>query len=237
MLGNRAWESARAATSEKLRILVVEDEVRIANFVRMGLAHEGFIVATAGGAESALGQIHSFRPHLIILDLMLPDMDGLELAERLRQDPELMIIMLTARDQVSDRVTGLRAGADDYLVKPFDFEELLARIEAVTRRRFASQNEVLRAGRIVLDEARREVTVDGRSIELTLKEYELLRLFLLHPNRVLPRQQILDRVWGYSFFGSENNVEVYIGYLRRKLNDEHHQVIETVRGVGYRLNV
>ena len=219
------------------RILVVDDEPPILAFLSFGLEGEGFAVATAGNAEEALEQVERFHPHLVILDLMLPGMDGLELAERLRQDPDLLIIMLTARDQVSDRVTGLRLGADDYMVKPFDFEELLARIEAVTRRRIPAQSEVLRAGPITLDQARREVSVDGSHIELTVKEYELLRLFLLHPGRVLPRQMILDRVWGYDFYGGDNNVQVYIGYLRRKLGNDGHRLIETVRGVGYRLIV
>ena len=226
-----------ADEQDALRILVVDDEEHIVNFLRMGLSYEGFAVATAEDGETALEQVEHFHPHLVILDLMLPGMDGLELAERLRQDPELLIIMLTARDQVADRVTGLRLGADDYMVKPFDFEELLARIEAVTRRRMPAQSEVLRAGPITLDQARREVTANGSVIELTVKEYELLRLFLLHPRRALPRQLILDRVWGYDFYGSENNVEVYIGYLRRKLGGDGHRLIETVRGVGYRLVV
>jgi two-component system OmpR family response regulator len=222
---------------ETRRILVVDDEPHIVNFLRAGLEDEGFAVATAEDGETALEQVDRFHPHLVILDLMLPGMDGLELAERLRQDPDLLIIMLTARDQVADRVTGLRLGADDYMVKPFDFEELLARIEAVTRRRIPAQSEVVRAGPITLDQARREVSMDGSRIELTLKEYELLRLFLLHPGRVIPRQLILDRVWGYDFYGGENNIQVYIGYLRRKLGDDEHRLIETVRGVGYRLRV
>lgn len=227
----------RTSADDTLRILVVDDEAHIVNFLRMGLGYEGFAVATAEDAQTALQQVDRFQPHLVILDLMLPGMDGLELAERLRQDPDLMIIMLTARDQVADRVTGLRAGADDYVVKPFDFAELLARIEAVTRRRFPALSEILRAGPIALDQARREVTMNATPVELTVKEYELLRFLLLHPRRVLPRQLIMDRVWGYDFYGSENNVEVYVGYLRRKLRDDEHRLIETVRGVGYRLNV
>jgi len=222
---------------DPLRILVVEDEAHIANFLRMGLTYEGFEVATAGDAESALEQIGNAQFHLVILDLMLPGTDGLVLAEQLRRDPDLLIIMLTARDQVADRIIGLNAGADDYLVKPFDFEELLARIRAVTRHRLPQHSEVLRAGAITIDQVRRSVTLDGTPIDLTLTEYELLRLFLLNPRRVLPRQLILDRVWGYDFYGNENNVEVYIGYLRRKLGDEARRLIETVRGVGYRLNV
>ncbi|HLJ67059.1 MAG TPA: response regulator transcription factor [Chloroflexota bacterium] len=226
-----------ASAEEVLRILVVDDEEHIVNFLRMGLSYEGFNVASASDAESALRLVESFHPHLVVLDLMLPGMDGLDLAEHLLRDPDLTIIMLTARDQVGDRIAGLNLGADDYVVKPFDFDELVARIRAVVRRRMPAQSEILRAGPIVLDQARREVTFESDPVELTLKEFELLRLFLLHPRRVLPRHHILDRVWGYDFYGSENNVEVYIGYLRRKLRDDGHQLIETVRGVGYRLNV
>jgi two-component system OmpR family response regulator len=230
---------SRTARNEidQLRVLVVDDEEHIVNFLKMGLAYEGFAVATAEDARAALERVELFHPHLVILDLMLPGMDGLDLAERLLRDPDLAVIMLTARDQVADRIAGLNVGADDYVVKPFDFDELVARIRAVTRRRLPSQSDILRAGPIALDQARREVTVNGRPVELTLKEYELLRLFLMTPRRVLPRQFILDRVWGHDFYGSENNLEVYIGYLRRKLNGEGHKLIETVRGVGYRLNV
>jgi two-component system OmpR family response regulator len=228
---------SHAGEDDELRILVVDDEAHIVNFLRMGLTFKGFQVATANDADTALEQIERFQPHLIILDLMLPGMDGLELAERLQRNPDVAIIMLTARDQVLDRVKGLNVGADDYVVKPFDFEELVARIRAVARRRMPALSELLRAGPITVDQARREVTIDDSLVDLTLKEYELLRLLLLHPRRVLPRQLILDRVWGYDFYGSENNVEVYIGYVRRKLGDDDHQLIETVRGVGYRLNV
>jgi DNA-binding response OmpR family regulator len=226
-----------ASETGTFRVLIVDDEAHIVNFLRMGLTYEGFSVATAEDGPSALEQFHSFKPHLVILDLMLPGIDGLDLADRFRRDPDILIIMLTARDQVADRVQGLKAGADDYVVKPFDFEELLARIHAVARRQLATQDEVLRAGPIALDHARHTVTLDGNPIDLTLKEYELLRLFMLNPRRVLPRQMILDRVWGYDFFGNENNVEVYVGYLRRKLDDPEHELIQTVRGVGYRLNV
>ncbi len=219
------------------RVLVVDDETHIVNFLRMGLTYEGFSVATAEDGQSALEQFRSFKPHLVILDLMLPGIDGLDLADRFRRDPDVLIIMLTARDQVADRVQGLKAGADDYVVKPFDFEELLARVHAVARRRLATDEEILRAGPIVLDHSRHTVTLNDVPVELTLKEYELLRLFMLNPRRVLPRQMILDRVWGYDFFGNENNVEVYVGYLRRKLEDPEHGLIQTVRGVGYRLNV
>lgn len=226
-----------AQENGQLRVLLVDDEPHIVNFLRMGLTYEGFLVATAEDGAGALQQVDRFKPHLVILDLMLPDIDGLDLAARLRRDPNLLIIMLTARDQVADRITGLKTGADDYMIKPFDFEELLARIRAVARRRLQMQHELLQVGNITLDQGSRIVTVDGDVIDLTLKEYELLRLFLQNPRRVLPRQLILDRVWGHQFFGNENNVEVYVGYLRRKLHDDDHHQIETVRGVGYRLNI
>jgi DNA-binding response OmpR family regulator len=221
--------------NDPLRILVVEDEPQIANFLRTGLGYEGFSVAVAEDGHGALAELKRFKPQLVILDLMLPGINGMELAERLRADPELMIIMLTARDEVADRIAGLKAGADDYLVKPFDFEELVARIHAVARRRLSAEAGILQAGPIRLDQERHLVTVDGSAVELTVKEYELLRLFLSHVGRVLSRRFILDQVWGHEFY-DENNVEVYVRYLRRKLGDPEHQLIATVRGVGYRLH-
>ena len=220
--------------NDPLRILVVEDEPQIANFLRVGLGYEGFSVAVAEDGHVALAELKRFKPQLVILDLMLPGISGMELAERMRADPDLMIIMLTARDQVEDRIAGLKAGADDYLVKPFDFEELVARIHAVARRRRSGEAGVLKAGPITLDQERRHVTIDGSAVELTVKEYDLLLLFVSHAGRVLSRRFILDHVWGNEFY-DENNVEVYVRYLRRKLGDPEHQLIETVRGVGYRL--
>jgi two-component system OmpR family response regulator len=221
---------------EKLRVLVVDDEPRIADLLRIGLKYEGFSVAVAEDGPQALQEVDRFKPHLVVLDLMLPGIDGLDVAKRLRGDPEILIIMLTARDQIPDRIAGFQAGGDDYVIKPFDFEELIARVRAVARRRLPTHSEMLRVGPITLDQDRRIVTVDGSIVNLTMREYELLRLFLLNPRHVLPRQLILDRVWGYDFFGDENNVEVYVGYLRRKLGEARH-MIETVRGIGYRLNV
>jgi DNA-binding response OmpR family regulator len=219
---------------DPLRILVVEDEPQISNFLRVGLGYEGFSVAVAEDGHEALAELKRFKPQLVILDLMLPGISGMELAERMRADPKLMIIMLTARDQVEDRIAGLNAGADDYLVKPFDFEELVARIHAVTRRRGSPQAAVLKAGQLTLDRESRVVTMNGDAVELTAKEFELLLLFMTHPGRVLSRRFILDQVWGNEFY-DENNVEVYVRYLRRKLGDTEHELIETVRGVGYRL--
>jgi DNA-binding response OmpR family regulator len=231
--------SGEASTNEPqendpLRILVVEDEPQIANFLRVGLGYEGFSVAVAVDGYEALAELKNFKPQLVILDLMLPGIDGMELARRMREDSGLMIIMLTARDQVEDRIAGLRAGADDYLVKPFDFEELVARIHAVTRRRLSPQAGILTAGPVTLDQERHVVTLGSSEVELTVKEYDLLFLFLRHAGRVLSRRFILDQVWGHEFY-DENNVEVYVRYLRRKLDDPDHHLIETVRGVGYRL--
>jgi two-component system, OmpR family, response regulator MprA len=231
--------SGQASTNEpeendSLRILVVEDEPQISNFLRVGLGYEGFSVAVAEDGHEALAKLKRFKPQLVILDLMLPGISGMELSERMRADPDLMIIMLTARDEVADRIAGLEAGADDYLVKPFDFEELVARIHAVSRRRFGPEGAILRAGPLTVDRERRLVTMNGTAVELTVKEYELLLLFVSHPGRVLSRRFILDRVWGHEFY-DENNVEVYVRYLRRKLGDSERQLIETVRGVGYRL--
>jgi DNA-binding response OmpR family regulator len=217
-----------------VRILVVDDEPNIVNLLRIGLKYEGFSVEVAQDGVEALHRAATFKPHLVVLDLSLPGMDGLEVAERLQADPDLLIVMLTARDQVPDRILGLQTGADDYVVKPFDYDELLARIRAVARRRMPTQREILRFGSITLDHTRRVVTVDGEVISLTLREYDLLRLFMLNPRVVLSRQVILDRIWGYDFFGDDNNVEVYVGYLRRKLGDAR-SLIETIRGVGYRL--
>ena len=232
-LGGHA-STEETGESDPLRILVVEDEPQISNFLRVGLGYEGFSVAIAEDGHEALAELKRFKPQLVILDLMLPGISGMELAERMRADPELMIIMLTARDQVEDRIAGLNAGADDYLVKPFDLEELVARIHAVTRRRGSPEAAVLKAGQLILDRESRVVTMKGEAVALTAKEFELLLLFMTHPGKVLSRRFILDQVWGNEFY-DENNVEVYIRYLRRKLGDTEHELIETLRGVGYRL--
>jgi DNA-binding response OmpR family regulator len=229
------YEPALTDNQAEFRILVVDGEIEIVSSLRTGLAREGFTVETARDADAALKRVRIFRPHLIILDLMLPEVDGLDLAEQLMRDPDLAIIMLTRTDQAPDRMMGVNSGADDYIVKPFDYDEMVARVRAVARRSPVCE-DTLRADGIVLDQARREVTVAGATVDLTFKEFELLRLFLLRRGQVLPRQVILDRIWGYDFFGTENSVEVYIGYLRRKLKDNDHRLLETVRGVGYRLN-
>jgi DNA-binding response OmpR family regulator len=228
--------SADAASADALRVLVVDDEPHVRSLLRLVLKYQGFAVEVAEDGPAALRAVEAFKPDLIILDLMLPGIDGIEVAETLRGDPDRLIIMLTARDQTADKIAGLRAGGDDYMVKPFDPEELIARIHAVVRRRRPDHSSALHAGPIVLDQSRRTVTVQGEQVSLTRREYGLLRLFMCNPRQVLTRQMILDRVWGYDFFGDENNVEVYVGYLRRKLGSAR-DLIETVRGVGYCLNI
>jgi DNA-binding response OmpR family regulator len=217
------------------RILIIEDEVEIANFLRRGLLMEGFQVTIAGDGARGL-VVARDEPHdLVILDLMLPGLDGIEVARRLRAASDVPIIMLTARDKVESRVEGLESGADDYLVKPFAFEELLARVRVQLRRRQSErQHEVLRFANLTLDTAAHELRAGERRVELTAKEYELLELFMRHPQQVLTREVIYDRVWGYDFGGESNIIEVYVRYLRQKLEgDGSARLIQTVRGVGY----
>ena len=216
-------------------MLVVDDEPSITDFIAMGLRHEGFEVRTAPDGRAALRVVDEFKPQIVVLDLMMPRMDGWELCRALAGDRNRGLIILSARDETTDRIQGLELGADDYLVKPFEFGELLARVRAVVRRRQPDLTRVVRAGELSIDTATREVRLGERLIELSVREFDLLHFLTLNADQVLPRQRILDEVWGYNFFGDENNVEVYIRYLRQKLGDLHHQRIQTVRGVGYRL--
>jgi two-component system response regulator MprA len=218
-----------------IRVLVVDDEQSIVDFIRLGLQYEGFKVATAPDGQAALRAISDFKPDLMILDIMMPRMDGHAVAKALNGNRDVAIIFLSAKDEVQDRITGLELGADDYLVKPFDFGELLARVRSVLRRRNRIAATVLRVADVTLQEDTREVTRAGKAIDFSAREFDLLRLLMQHANQVLPRDRILDQVWGYNFFGDENNVEVYIRYLRQKLDDERHELIQTVRGVGYRI--
>jgi DNA-binding response OmpR family regulator len=214
-------------------ILIIEDEPEIAGYLRRGLVLEGFQVTVAYDGPGGLAAARETAHDLVVLDLMLPGIDGLEVAQRLRAASDVPIIILTARDAVPDRVKGLEAGADDYLVKPFHFDELLARIRVQLRRR-STQNELLRFASISLDTAARELRVGERRVELTAKEYELLELFMRHPNQVLTREVIYDRVWGYDFGGESNIIEVYVRYLRQKLEaNGEARLIQTVRGAGY----
>ncbi len=216
------------------RVLVVDDEQGIVDFLRLGLQYEGYEVQSAPDGKAALIAISDFKPDLVILDIAMPRMDGLEVC-RAVQGADMGILILSARDGLEDRLQGLEVGADDYLVKPFHFEELLARAKAILRRRRPTAGETLRVGKLVLNDGTRQVHLSDAAIELTTREFDLLKLLMQHPNQVLPREKILDQVWGYNFYGDENNVEVYIRYLRQKLGDEDRQLIQTVRGVGYRI--
>ena len=217
------------------RILVVEDEQRIAQFVERGLIFEGFRVDVAHDGRSGLAMARDNPPDLVILDWMLPGMDGIEVCKRLRSASSVPILMLTAKDEVQDRVAGLDAGADDYLIKPFSFDELMARIRALFRRStVTSKPEVLRFADLELDTGTHRATRNNRPIDLTAKEYELLELFMRHPRQVLTRETIFDRVWNYDFGGESNIIEVYVRYLRQKTEAEGEQrLLHTVRGVGY----
>jgi two-component system OmpR family response regulator len=221
--------------TEPTRVLIVDDEQSIREFISLGLRHEGYEVESAADGHAGLRAVDKFKPHLVIVDLMMPRMDGWELCRAIAGDQHRGIIILSARDETSDRIRGLEIGADDYLVKPFDFGELLARVHAVMRRRNPAQSRVIRAGDLSIDTATRDVLVAGREVSLSAREFDLLLYLAINADQVLPRQRILDEVWGYNFFGDENNVEVYIRYLRQKLGDPDRGRIQTVRGVGYRL--
>lgn len=222
------------------RILVVDDDPKIASFLRRSLVLEGYEVSVANSGTDGLRIIGEQPPDLMILDIMMPGVDGIEVCRRVRAAGEtLPILMLTARDSTADRVRGLDTGADDYLVKPFALEELLARVRALLRRNAAAstaleRNNRLSYGDLTLDTAARETFRGGRAIELTAKEYELLALFMANPRQVLTRDMLMEKVWGYDYSGESNVLEVYVGYLRQKLEAGGEQrLIQTVRGVGY----
>lgn len=219
------------------KILVVEDDRRIRDLLRRGLIFEGYQVITAEDGETALSIARDELPDAVILDLMLPGIDGLEVCERIRQVSNLPILMLTARDAVADRVTGLDAGADDYLVKPFAFDELLARLRALFRRhKTESSSDFLEYGNLTLNPLTRQVFRGEDEIQLTAKEFDLLELFMRHPNQVLTREMIYEHIWEYDFGGESNIIEVYVRYLRTKLEaGGKSRLIQTVRGVGYAL--
>lgn len=221
------------------RILVVEDEVKITSFLRQGLTYEGYEVTVAYDGEEALAELRGETPDLVILDVMLPTIDGLEVCRRLRAFSSVPVLMLTARDAVQDRVIGLDSGADDYLVKPFALDELLARIRALLRRQKATQDDdvqVFTFADLKSNSATRQVWRGEREIQLTAKEYNLLEFFLRHPQQVLTRDQIYEHIWGYDFGGESNIIEVYIRYLRAKLEANGEcRLIQTSRGVGYSL--
>jgi two-component system response regulator MprA len=216
------------------RILIIEDDEAILTFVRRGLAYDGYQVDTAKDGQTGLLLARDTPPDLIVLDWMLPGLDGLEVCRRLRQGGPVPILMLTARDTVNDRVQGLDAGADDYMVKPFNLDELLARIRALLRRTQPNRPKVYQFSDLTLDTGTRQALRNDRVIDLTAKEYELLELFMRHPRQVLTREMIYDDVWGYDFGGESNIIEVYVRYLRQKLEiPGEPRLIHTVRGMGY----
>jgi two-component system response regulator MprA len=217
------------------KILIIEDDQAILKLLQRGLAYEGYVVDVATDGRSGLNLARDHNPDLVVLDWMLPGMDGLEVCHRLRMGGSMPVLMLTAKDTIQDRVQGLDAGADDYMVKPFNLDELLARIRALLRRTQPERIQVLKFADLSLDTGSREASRDSHHIQLTAKEYELLELFLRHPRQVLTREVIFDRVWGYDFGGESNVLEVYIRYLRQKLevNESLPRLIHTVRGVGY----
>ncbi len=218
-------------------ILLVEDEVKLARFVELELTSEGYRVSVAHDGMTGLALARESELDLAILDWMLPGLTGVELCRRLRATgSKVPVILLTARDEVSDRVAGLDAGADDYVVKPFSIEELLARIRAHLRRTQESDEDILQFEDLSLNRCTREVFRGRRAIELTAKEFDLLEYLLNHPRQVYTRDQILEKVWGYDFMGDSNIIEVYVRYLRLKLEDQgEKRLIHTVRGVGYAL--
>jgi two-component system response regulator MprA len=219
------------------RILVVEDDRRLRDMLRRNLIFEGYAVDTAENADEAFRAMRERMPDAIILDLMLPDMDGIEVCRRIREASNVPILILTARDSVADRVTGLDAGADDYVVKPPVFDELFARLRALFRRhKMEADPEVYEFADLSLNPRTRQVFRGEEEIPLTAKEFDLLHLFMRHPNQVLTREMIYEHIWSYDFGGESNIIEVYVRYLRTKLEAEGKpRLIQTVRGVGYAL--
>ena len=223
-------------------VLVIDDEESIIELIKLGLKYEGFEVVAASDGEEGVAAAQRTNPIFIILDWMLPDMDGLEVCRRLRSNPttrDIPILLLTAKDEVGSRVEGLNTGADDYLTKPFSFEELVARIRAILRRlnpiATEDKSQLLQVGDLQINMATHEVTREGRVIDVTITEYNLLHLFMSHVGQALDRQTILNQVWGYDFLGETNIIEVYVRYVREKIEDSPSspRYIQTIRGVGY----
>jgi len=220
-----------------IRVLAVDDESSLTELLSMAMRYEGWQVATANSGTAAVKAARETRPDAIVLDMMLPDFDGLEVMRRIRaEDPDVPVIFLTAKDSVEDRIGGLTAGGDDYVTKPFSLEEVIARLRALLRRSGATQtrtDSTLVVGDLTLDEDSHEVTRAGVEIQLTATEFELLRYLMRNPRRVLSKAQILDRVWNYDFGGQANVVELYISYLRKKIDAQWPPMIHTMRGAGY----
>jgi two-component system, OmpR family, response regulator len=227
----------RRADGSPVRVLVVDDEPSLAELLGSVLRYEGWDIRTAADGASAVTVAREFEPDAVVLDIMLPDFDGLEVLRRLRaSQPSVCVLFLTARDSVEDRISGITAGGDDYVTKPFSLEEVLARLRGLLRRAGVSRargGTELTVGDLTMDEDAREVRRDGAVIDLTATEFELLRFLMRNPRRVLSKAQILDRVWNYDFGGQAHVVELYISYLRKKIDSGREPMIRTVRGVGY----
>ncbi|OBJ00257.1 DNA-binding response regulator [Mycobacterium sp. 1482292.6] len=225
------------ADGNPINVLVVDDESVLADMVSMALRYEGWNISTAGDGASAIASARSQRPDVVVLDVMLPDMSGLDVLHKLREEnPQLPVLLLTAKDAVEDRITGLTAGGDDYVTKPFSIEEVVLRLRALLRRTGVTtvdSGAQLVVGDLVLDEDSHEVTRAGEPISLTSTEFELLRFMMRNSKRVLSKAQILDRVWSYDFGGRSNIVELYISYLRKKIDNGREPMIHTLRGAGY----
>ncbi len=230
-------QALRRADGSALRVLVVDDESALSDLLSMALRYEGWEVRTAADGSSAVRAAREFRPDVVVLDVMLPDFDGLEVLRRMRAETaDVPVLFLTARDAVENRVAGLTAGGDDYVTKPFSLEELVARLRGLLRRSgmaAARHGSELVVGDLVLDEDSHEVRRGADLVELTATEFELLRYLMRNPKRVLSKAQILDRVWNYDFGGQSNVVELYISYLRKKIDAGRPAMIHTVRGAGY----
>jgi two-component system, OmpR family, response regulator len=225
------------ADGNPINVLVVDDESVLAEMVSMALRYEGWNIATAGDGSSAIATARAQRPDVVVLDVMLPDMSGLDVLHKLREEnPQLPVLLLTAKDAVEDRIAGLTAGGDDYVTKPFSIEEVVLRLRALLRRTGVTtvdSGAQLVVGDLVLDEDSHEVTRAGEPISLTSTEFELLRFMMRNSKRVLSKAQILDRVWRYDFGGRSNIVELYISYLRKKIDNGREPMIHTLRGAGY----
>src|SRR5713226_8297027 len=233
----RAQAPATRLDGTPIRVLVVDDEPSLAELLASVLRYEGWEVQTAGDGAAAVRTAREFRPDAVVLDIMLPDFDGLEVLRRIRTElPHVCVLFLTAKDAVEDRVAGITAGGDDYVTKPFSLEEVLARLRGLLRRAGITRSRgdtELAVGDLTMDEEAREVRRGGDLIELTATEFELLRYLMRNPRRVLSKAQILDRAWNYDFGGQAHVVELYISYLRKKIDTDREPLIHTVRGVGY----
>jgi DNA-binding response OmpR family regulator len=234
-VSNREAAAGSGEGERAARVLIVDDEPLIVQMLSIALGYEKFDVSVARTGLEAIQQASLVKPDLIILDWMLPGLDGIEVCRRLRNAGDVGILMLTARGEDEDQVLGLEAGADDYLIKPFTLPVLLARMKAILRRRGINLDTTLRAGDVALDRQTRKVQRGERQVDLTPREFDLLEMLLSHPRQVFSREAIVNRVWGYDYFGDTNVVDVYIRYLREKLGDEERTLIRSVRGVGYTL--